>query len=115
MDSLSRSYIQKLVSEGKITLNGQSIKNSSRVKTNDRIQIALPPAVTPDILPEDIPLDILYEDGDVIVVNKPKGMVVHPAPAREDFGDEDNTFETAVAAIFNFWHRYSSFSQFAWV
>lgn len=80
MDSLSRSYIQKLISEGKITVNGQRIKNSSRVKANDRIQIALPPAVTPDILPEDIPLDILYEDGDVIVVNKPKGMVVHPAP-----------------------------------
>lgn len=80
VDSLSRSYIQKLISEGKITVNGQRIKNSSRVKANDRIQIALPPAVTPDILPEDIPLDILYEDGDVIVVNKPKGMVVHPAP-----------------------------------
>ena len=80
VDSLSRSYIQKLLTEGKITVNGQSVKNSSRVRANDRIQIALPPAVTPDILPEDILLDILYEDGDVIVVNKPKGMVVHPAP-----------------------------------
>lgn len=80
VDSLSRSYVQKLLAEGKITVNGQNVKNSSRVRVNDRILIALPPAVTPDILPEDIPLDILYEDGDVIVVNKPKGMVVHPAP-----------------------------------
>ncbi len=80
IDTLSRSYIQKLLRCGEITVNGVSIKSSYRVGADDLIQVSLPPAVTPDILPEKIPLDILYEDEDVIVVNKPKGMVVHPAP-----------------------------------
>lgn len=80
IDTLSRSYIQKLLRCGEITVNGVSIKSSYRVGVDDLIQVSLPPAVTPDILPEKIPLDILYEDADVIVVNKPKGMVVHPAP-----------------------------------
>lgn len=80
IDSLSRSYIQNLLSEGKITINKRPVKSSYRVKADDKVQISLPPASVPDILPENIPLDILYEDEDVIVVNKPKGMVVHPAP-----------------------------------
>lgn len=80
IDSLSRSYIQKLLNEGGITVNGKKIKSSYRVRTDDQIRVILPPAVTPDIVPEKIPLDILYEDDDVIIVNKPKGMVVHPAP-----------------------------------
>lgn len=80
IDSLSRSYIQKLLSEGKITINNIPVKSSYRVKADDKVKVILPPAVTPDIVPENIPLDILYEDEDVIVVNKPKGMVVHPAP-----------------------------------
>lgn len=80
IDSLSRSYIQKLLSEGGVTVNGKSIKASYRVRTDDYIRVILPPAITPDIVPENIPLDILFEDNDVIVVNKPKGMVVHPAP-----------------------------------
>ncbi len=79
MEHLSRSYIQKLISEGDLTVNGLSVKASYRVRTDDNIRIILPAAITPDILAEDIPLDILYEDNDVIVVNKPKGMVVHPA------------------------------------
>lgn len=81
IDSLSRSYIQKLLAEGGITVNGQVISKASfRLKTEDRVQLILPPAVVPDILPEDIPLSVLFEDQDVIVVDKPKGMVVHPAP-----------------------------------
>lgn len=80
IDSLSRSYIQKLLSEGKITINNIPVKSSYRVKADDKVKVILPPAVTPDIVPENILLDILYEDEDVIVVNKPKGMVVHPAP-----------------------------------
>ena len=81
IDSLSRSYIQKLLTEGNITVNGNIISKASyRVKSEDRLQLTLPPAVVPDILPEDIPLSVLYEDDDVIVVDKPKGMVVHPAP-----------------------------------
>ena len=79
MDSLSRSYLQKLFSEGRVTLNGGQVKVSYRVKQEDLIRIFLPPKVTPDIEPEEIPLSVLYEDKDVIVINKPKGMVVHPS------------------------------------
>lgn len=80
MDSLSRSYIQKLLASGEVTVNGKPAKSSYRVSADDEVRLILPPSVTPDILPENIPLSILYEDKDVIVVNKPKGMVVHPAP-----------------------------------
>ena len=91
IDSLSRSYIQKLLSEGGITVNGRKIKSSYRVKIDDCIRVVLPPAITPDIVPENIPLEILYEDEDVIVINKPKGMVVHPAP-----GHYNNTLVNAL-------------------
>lgn len=77
---LSRSYIQKLIEGGNVTANDRSVKSSYRVSASDRIRVCAPDAVIPDIVPEDIPLDILYEDNDVLVVNKPKGMVVHPAP-----------------------------------
>ncbi len=80
IDSLSRSYIQKMVKEGRVSVNGKPVKGSYRVKSDDCVTFCLPKAVEPDIQPEDIPLDILYEDEDVILVNKPKGMVVHPAP-----------------------------------
>ncbi len=80
MDSFSRSFIQKLIKEGAVYVNGGAVKGSYRVKAEDEVLFRLPEAAEPDILPEDIPLDILYEDQDVIVVNKPKGMVVHPAP-----------------------------------
>lgn len=79
IDSLSRSFIQKLIKENAVSVNGVPVKGSYRVKTDDRVSFYLPEAVEPDIEPEDILLDILYEDKDVIVVNKPKGMVVHPA------------------------------------
>ena len=78
---LSRSYIQKLIENGNITLCGKtSIKSSQKVSSGDVITVVTPDAVIPDIVPEDIKLDILYEDNDILVVNKPKGMVVHPAP-----------------------------------
>lgn len=79
IDSLSRSYIQKLIKEEAVLVNGKTVKGSFRVKSEDEVVFSLPKAIEPDIEPEDIPLDILYEDKDVIVVNKPKGMVVHPA------------------------------------
>lgn len=79
IDSLSRSFIQKLIKEEAVKVNGLSVKGNYRVKTDDVVEFELPKAVEPDIEPEDIPLDILYEDKDVIVINKPKGMVVHPA------------------------------------
>lgn len=76
---LSRSYLQKLLKEQGITVNGKAVKANYKVQTGDEIFISLPDLSEPDILPEDIPLDILYEDEDVMVVNKPKGMVVHPS------------------------------------
>lgn len=77
--SLSRTYIQKLLSEGNITVNNRAVKSNYKVKAEDEIKVVLPPAIAPDILPEDIPLIVLYEDDDLIVIDKPKGMVVHPA------------------------------------
>ena len=77
---MSRSYIQKLIKDGLVFANGKACKASYRVAEGDIISFPAPDAVLPDIEPEDIPLDILYEDDDVLVVNKPKGMVVHPAP-----------------------------------
>ncbi|WP_455618089.1 RluA family pseudouridine synthase [Eisenbergiella sp.] len=79
IDSLSRSFIQKMMKEEKVLVNGKPVKANYRLKTEDEICFELPEAVEPDIEPENIPLDILYEDADVLVVNKPKGMVVHPA------------------------------------
>lgn len=79
VDSLSRSYIQKLIREEAVSVNGRTVKGSYRVKAEDEVSFLLPKAVEPEIAPQPIPLDILYEDADVIVVNKPKGMVVHPA------------------------------------
>lgn len=79
IDSLSRSFIQKLIKEDAVLINGKPVKGSYKVKTDDDVLFCLPQAVEPDISPENILLDILFEDKDVIVVNKPKGMVVHPA------------------------------------
>lgn len=79
IDSLSRSFIQKLIKDENVKVNGNIVKGSYRVKAEDKVEFFLPEAVEPDIEPENIPLDILYEDKDIIVVNKPKGMVVHPA------------------------------------
>ena len=76
---LSRSYLQKLLKEQGITVNGREVKANYKVQAGDEIRISLPDLSEPDILPEDIPLDILYEDEDVMMVNKPKGMVVHPS------------------------------------
>lgn len=76
---LSRSYIQKLIESGDLTVNSGIVRPSYRVKSGDVIKI-ITQELIPDIVAQDIPLDILYEDDDVLVVNKPKGMVVHPAP-----------------------------------
>ena len=80
LETLSRSYLQKLLKDGEISVNGKPVKANYKVSEGDKIQIRIPEPENPDILPENIPLDILYEDDDILVVNKPKGMVVHPAP-----------------------------------
>ena len=80
IDTLSRTYIKKLIDDKKVFCNGKNVKASYSVSDGDHVTMEIPPVEVPDIAPEDIPLDILYEDDDVIVVNKPKDMVVHPAP-----------------------------------
>lgn len=79
IDYLSRSFIQRMIKDNELLVNGKPVKSSYRVSEGDEIRFTLPESVEPEIEAEDIPLDILYEDKDVIVVNKPKGMVVHPA------------------------------------
>lgn len=76
---VSRSYLQKLISDGMVTIDGNHIKASYKVSAGETVSVLLPEPETLKLLPEPIPLDILYEDSDVIVVNKPKDMVVHPA------------------------------------
>lgn len=79
-ENLSRSYVQKLLKDGEILVNGKTVKSSFKVCVKDEIEVEIPEAVKPEIVAEDMELSILYEDQDVILVNKPKGMVVHPAP-----------------------------------
>ena len=76
---LSRSYIQKLLKSGQVLVNGKEVKASYTVEEEDHILLDVPEAVEPEIEAEDMDLDIIYEDEDIILVNKPKGMVVHPA------------------------------------
>lgn len=80
IEELSRSGAQRLIEEGLIKLNGSPVKANYKLREKDIIDVEVPEAKTVEILPENIPLDILYEDKDVIIVNKPQGMVVHPAP-----------------------------------
>ena len=75
----SRSFFQKLIKDKKITINGQFEKANYRVNANDIIEVIIPDAIETKIILEDIPIDILYEDEDVLIVNKPKDMVVHPS------------------------------------
>lgn len=79
-DEMSRTRIRKLLDDGKVTVNGKSVKPNYRICLSDYIKLDIPEPVTVDIWPQDIPLDIVYEDDDIIVINKQKGLVVHPAP-----------------------------------
>ena len=80
----SRSYIQKIIKDGYVKVNQKPVKSNYRLSFDDRVEVTLPEAKEPDIVPENIPLDILYEDQDIIMINKPKQMVVHPAPGNYD-------------------------------
>ena len=89
---LSRSYIQKLIKESRVTINKNiQTKTKTAVQESDIVNVSLPDPKELEIKPQDIPLDILYEDNDVLVVNKPKGLVVHPAP-----GHYEDTLVNAV-------------------
>lgn len=80
----SRSQIKQLIDGGNITVNGKTKKAKYKVKSGDVIRLEEPETKTLELRPENIPLDIVYEDDDVIVINKPQGMVVHPAPGHDD-------------------------------
>lgn len=79
LEKYSRSYIQKLLNEGLVLVNGSSVRSNYKVRINDDITLQIPEPEVLDIVPENIEIPVLYEDEDVLVVNKPKGMVVHPA------------------------------------
>ena len=81
---VSRSHIQKLIESGCVLVNGRTAKANAKLREGDAVETELPEAQELEILPEDIPLDILYEDSDVIVINKARGMVVHPAAGAAD-------------------------------
>lgn len=80
LEELSRTQIQEMISRGLVLVNGKVEKASYKVKLNDQIEITMEDNVDLEIEPENIPLDIVYEDSDVIVINKPSGMIVHPSP-----------------------------------
>ena len=81
---LTRSAAQRLLEEGAVTLGGRPVKKNYKTAPGDQLEAVLPDPEPVAILPQDIPLDVVYEDGDVIVVNKPVGLVVHPAPGHPD-------------------------------
>lgn len=91
LEALSRSYIQKLLKESRILVNNNTVKANYKILKGDQIDIQIPEPEILDIRPENIPLDILYEDDDILIVNKPKGMVVHPSP-----GHYNHTLVNAV-------------------
>ena len=84
VDGLTRSAAQKWMEEGRVILNGKPVKKNAPLKPGDTLLVSPPQPQDIDLVPQDIPLDIVYEDDDVVVVNKPVGMVVHPAPGHPD-------------------------------
>ncbi len=93
VEGLTRSAAQRLLEEGKVSLQGRPLKKNHRLRAGEELELCLPDPVPTDARPQDIPLDIVYEDADVAVVNKPRGMVVHPAP-----GNPDGTLVNALLA-----------------
>lgn len=82
--NLSRSAAQRLIEEGMVTRNGVPGKKNDRLNVGDRVEYTIPEAKPVDIVPTEMPLDIVYEDDDLLVINKPKGLVVHPAAGHAD-------------------------------
>ena len=91
---LSRTMIKKLIEDGNVLVNGKIQKNSYKIQNNDEIEVFIPEVKDVNLKAQDIPIEIIYEDDDIIVVNKPKGMVVHPA-----VGNLDGTLVNAIMNI----------------
>lgn len=94
MDKISRSFAQKLIENQKVTINGKNEKASYKVCVGDKVQVDVPEAQDTKLKAQDVPVEVVYEDKDIIVVNKPKGMVVHPAN-----GNPDGTLVNAILAM----------------
>ena len=92
---LSRARVQRLITEGHVTVNEQAAKAGLRLNAGDRLKVALPPAPPSPLTPEAIPLNIIYEDDDLLVVDKPAGLIVHPAP-----GHPAHTLVNAILSRF---------------
>src|ERR1700735_2348060 len=97
LPEISRTHVQNLIDEGRVFVGGIAKKPSHRLETGETVNIEIPAPVLPGVAAENIPLDVLYEDQDIVVLNKPSGMIVHPG-AGEDSG-------TLVAALL---HRYGA-------
>lgn len=97
---ITRSAVQKLILSGGLLVNGRSVSKNYKVSLGDLVTLELPEPISCEAVAEDIPIDIVYEDADLLVVNKPKGMVVHPAP-----GNPDGTLVNALL-----WHCGDSLS-----
>lgn len=80
LEGKTRSFIQKLIDDGGVTVSGNAVSKNYKLKLNDEVVVQIPDPVELDIKPENIPINIVYQDDDLLVVDKPKGMVVHPAP-----------------------------------
>ena len=84
LEDMTRSAAARLLEEGRVTCGGKALAKNYKLTGAETLEVALPEPEPVDVTPQDIPLDVVYEDGDVIVVNKPKGLVVHPAPGHPD-------------------------------
>jgi len=103
MPALSRSRIERLIAEGKVTVNGAATKAGYRLRGGEVIEVSLPPERSAELVPEDIPLHIVYEDKEMLAVDKPAGMVVHPAPGHES--------GTLVNALLAHWPELASLDR----
>ena len=84
LENTTRSAAQRLLEDGCVLIGGKAPAKNYKLTGNETVEVMLPEPEAIDVVPQDIPLDVVYEDGDVIVVNKPKGLVVHPAPGHPD-------------------------------
>ena len=84
LEDMTRSAAQRLIEERRVTCGGKALAKKYKLSGGETVEVALPEPEAVDLIPQNIPLDVVYEDGDVIVVNKPKGLVVHPAPGHPD-------------------------------